>query len=215
MLSGPSPADSGALTGIAGYTALAALVVVVPGADTLVVVRNTLSGGHRSAIRTTTGVCAGLAAWALLSSAGLAAAVAASPTLFAVLRAAGAAYLVYLGTQALVAASRAVTEPELPAGRDWRQGALTSLGNPKVGVFYTSLLPQFLPAHGSALAPAALLASIHIALSFLSLLAYGVLVARMGDILRERRWRKVLERSAGVALCAIGLWLMVAAVTEI
>jgi threonine/homoserine/homoserine lactone efflux protein len=203
------------LTGLAGYTALAALVVAVPGADTLVVVRNTLSGGPRSAVRTTTGVCMGLAAWALLSSAGLAAAVAASPTLFAVLRAAGAAYLVLLGVQALMAANRTAAESELPSGRDWRQGALTSLGNPKVGVFYTSLLPQFLPTHGSALGPATLLASIHIALSFLSLLAYGVLVARMGDVFRTGRWRRVLERGAGTALCAVGLWLMVSAVTGI
>jgi threonine/homoserine/homoserine lactone efflux protein len=200
------------LADIAGYTALAGLVVVVPGADTLVVVRNTLSGGPGSAVRTTTGVCTGLAAWALLSSAGLAAAVAASPTLFAMLRVAGAAYLVLLGVQALVAASRAA-EPELPVGRDWRQGALTSLGNPKVGVFYTSLLPQFLPSHGSALGAATLLASIHIALSFLSLLVYGVLAARMGDIFREGRWRKVLERCAGTGLCAVGLWLIVSAVT--
>ncbi|MEU9210514.1 LysE family translocator [Streptomyces sp. NPDC048415] len=199
------------MTDIAGYTALACLVVVVPGADTLVVVRNTLSGGSGSAVRTTTGVCTGLAAWALLSSAGLAAAVAASPTLFAVLRVAGAVYLVLLGAQAIIAGSR-VAEPELPAGRDWRQGALTNLGNPKVGVFYTSLLPQFLPSHGSTLGAAALLASIHIALSFLSLLAYGVLAARMGHIFREERWRKVLERCAGTALCAVGLWLMVSAV---
>ncbi|KPI00268.1 Lysine exporter protein (LYSE/YGGA) [Actinobacteria bacterium OK074] len=203
------------MTGIAGYTAVAGLVVLVPGADTLVVVRNTLRGGSGSAVRTTAGVCAGLVAWALLSSAGLAAAVAASPTLFAVLKAAGAAYLVYLGVQALISSSRpAATEPVLPAGRDWRQGALTSLGNPKVGVFYTSLLPQFLPSHGSPLAASVLLAAIHIALSFLSLIAYGVLASRMGDIFRKEKWSRVLETTAGVALCAIGLWLLVSAVAE-
>lgn len=199
------------MTGIAGYTVVAGLIVIVPGADTLVVVRNTLRGGSGSAVRTTVGVCAGLAAWALLSSAGLAAAVAASPTLFALLKVAGAAYLVYLGVQALISSSRAVAEPAMPAGRDWRQGALTSLGNPKVGVFYTSLLPQFLPSHGSPLAASALLAAIHITLSFLSLIAYGVLASRMGDIFRQEKWRRVLESTAGAALCAVGLWLMTSA----
>ncbi|QOV36603.1 LysE family translocator [Streptomyces ferrugineus] len=199
--------------------------MIIPGADTLVVVRNTLSGDFRSAVRTTVGVCAGLVAWALMSSIGLATALAASPTLFNLLRAAGAAYLVYLGVQALVAARRTGTpdaarqagREEAPArsGRDWRQGALTSLGNPKVGVFYTSLLPQFIPADGSSLSSSLLLAAIHVALSFLSLLAYAAIVARMGDVFRKDGWRRVLETVAGAALVAVGLWLMVSAVTGI
>ncbi|MDK1343289.1 LysE family translocator [Streptomyces sp. 378] len=199
--------------------------MIIPGADTLVVVRNTLSGDFRSAVRTTVGVCAGLVAWALMSSIGLATALAASPTLFNLLRAAGAAYLVYLGVQALVAARRTGTpdavrqtgRAEAPArsGKDWRQGALTSLGNPKVGVFYTSLLPQFIPADGSSLSSSLLLAAIHVALSFLSLLAYAAIVARMGDVFRKDGWRRVLETVAGAALVAVGLWLMVSAVTGI
>lgn len=206
--------------------AVAGLVVIIPGADTLVVVRNTLSNDFRSAVRTTAGVCAGLVAWALMSSIGLATALASSPTLFNLLRAAGAAYLVYLGVQALVTARRTGTPdaarrtereaaPPPRSGREWRQGALTSLGNPKVGVFYTSLLPQFIPADRPSLSASLLLAAIHVALSFLSLLAYAAIVARMGDVFRKDGWRRVLETVAGAALIAVGLWLMVSAVTRI
>ena len=215
---------------ISGYVAVAGLLVIIPGADTLVVVRNTLSGDFRSAVRTTVGVCAGLVAWALMSSIGLATALAASPTLFDLLRAAGAAYLMYLGVQALVAARRTAAPGAVPgaapgttseaarsprSGKDWRQGVLTSLGNPKVGVFYTSLLPQFIPAEGSSLSSSVLLAAIHVALSFLSLLTYAVIVSRMGDVFRKDGWRRVLEAVAGAALVAVGSWLMASAVTGI
>ena len=211
---------------ISGYVAVAGLLVIIPGADTLVVVRNTLSGDFRSAVRTTVGVCAGLVAWALMSSIGLATALAASPTLFDLLRAAGAAYLMYLGAQALVAARRTAAPGAAPgttseaarsprSGKDWRQGVLTSLGNPKVGVFYTSLLPQFIPAEGSSLSPSVLLAAIHVALSFLSLFTYAVIVSRMGDVFRKDGWRRVLEAIAGAALVAVGSWLMASAVTGI
>ncbi|WP_030020010.1 LysE family translocator [Streptomyces monomycini] len=194
-----------------GYTTVAGLIVVSPGADTLVVIRNALHGGGRSAVQTAAGVCIGLVAWAVASVAGLSAVLAASPALFTAIKIAGAAYLVFLGIRAIVSARRPIGDLDTPTRLNWRQGALTSLGNPKVGVFYTSFLPQFIPAGSGSLPVSLTLAGIHIALSFLCLCAYALLVLRLGNIFKRDGWRRALETVGGGALCAIGIWLVVSA----
>ncbi|MDT0455844.1 LysE family translocator [Streptomyces sp. DSM 41527] len=200
------------MTNFIGYIAVAGLIVVSPGADTLVVIRNALHGGARAAVQTAAGVCTGLVAWAVASVAGLSAVLAASPALFTAIKIAGAAYLVFLGIRAIASARRPLGDVDTPTQLNWRQGAVTSLGNPKVGVFYTSFLPQFIPAGNGSLPVSLTLAGIHIALSFLCLCGYALLVLRLGNIFKRDGWRRALETVGGGALCAIGTWLVVSAV---
>ena len=129
------------------FIGLAVVVIVTPGQDTALTVRNTLAGGRRAGLLTAAGVVCGQAVWAFAASVGIAALLVASEPAFVALKLAGAAYLVYLGGQALHAAIRrraAVHRGTTTAtGRELRQGLLSDLGNPKMAVFFSSLLPQF------------------------------------------------------------------------
>jgi len=91
----------------AAFLGVSLLVIVTPGQDTALTIRNTLAGGRRGGVFTALGVVSGQLTWALATSAGLAAVLVASQPAFTALRLAGAVYLVLLGLQALVAAVRA------------------------------------------------------------------------------------------------------------
>src|ERR1043166_2504971 len=138
----------------AAFLGVSLVVIVTPGQDTALTIRNTLSGGRRDGTRTAFGVASGQVTWALAASAGVSALLLASKPVFTALRIAGAAYLVFLGAQALLAAVRGRTAAHTaPRGSAaYRQGLLSNLGNPKMVVFFTSLLPQFASSFGGRLA---------------------------------------------------------------
>jgi threonine/homoserine/homoserine lactone efflux protein len=188
------------------FLVLAAVVIVVPGPDTALTVRNTLLGGRRNGIRTAAGVSSGQAVWTLATSAGVAALVAASQPLFTALRVAGAAYLVWLGLHGLHAAIRGRRSPGTLSGSSrsgYRQGLLSNLGNPKMAVFFTSLLPQFSSGFAELLALG--LAFCTLTLAWLS--AYAAAVARAQHALRRPRTQRALDALTGVTLVAFGVRL--------
>ena len=189
------------------FLAISALVIVTPGQDTALTIRNALLGGRRAAVFTALGVSAGQALWALATAAGVAALLAASEPVFVALRLAGAAYLIWLGVQGLVSALRR-QNPEhvhectsLRARVALRQGLVSNLGNPKMAVFFLSLLPQF----GGSFAALLALGLVFSCLTLVWLTAYGAAVARAGDFLRRSRVRRALDAAMGVVLVALGL----------
>jgi threonine/homoserine/homoserine lactone efflux protein len=200
---------------LAAFLGVAVLVIVTPGPDTALTIRNTLLGGRPAGIATALGVVAGQAVWALATSVGLVALLLASEPAFAAVRIAGAAYLIYLGLQALVAAfrpggnGRVVAGPrrDLPTRTAVRQGLISNLGNPKMAAFFPSLLPQFVPAGDPAFLPLLLLGLVFCSLTFVWLSAYAVVVARAGDLLRRSRVRRAMEAVTGAVLVALGLRL--------
>ena len=189
---------------VLAFTALAAVVIVTPGQDTALTIRNTLRGGRRAGVRTAAGVAAGQACWALATSLGLAALLAASEPLFLAIRLAGAAYLVWLGVGALAAAIRR-REPAAAGprrGAPFRQGLVSNLGNVKMAVFFTSLLPQF---GGTTVAALLLLGLLFAAMTLAWLSAYAAAVARAGRFLLRGRVRRVLDAVTGTLLVALGV----------
>jgi threonine/homoserine/homoserine lactone efflux protein len=191
------------------FLGLAAVVIVTPGQDTALTIRNTLTGGRRAGVSTAAGVAAGQATWTLAAAAGVAALLQASEPAFLAVRLAGAAYLVYLGAQTLLAAVRgrrpAHRPPSATRRRSFRQGLLSNLGNPKMAIFFTSLLPQF----GASFPVMLALGLAFCALTLVWLTAYSVVLARAGDILRRPRVRRILDAVTGAALAAFGLRLAV------
>jgi threonine/homoserine/homoserine lactone efflux protein len=185
----------GALT----FLLVAVVVIVTPGQDTALTIRNTLVGGRRDGVSTAVGVAVGQAMWAMAAAAGLAAVIVASEPAFVALRVVGAAYLVWLGVRSLLAAWRRAPREAPRAGRraPFRQGVLSNLGNPKMAVFFTSLLPQFATSFASLLAHGI----VFVALT----LAWLTFVAHVGSVLR--RLRRVVEAVTGVVLVALGLRL--------
>jgi threonine/homoserine/homoserine lactone efflux protein len=189
---------------LAAFLGVSAVVIVTPGQDTALTIRNTLLGGRRAGVGTAFGVVGGQLAWALATSAGLAALLLASAPLFTAIRLAGAAYLVVLGAQALAAAVRGRPHEDRVHRRrssSVRQGLLSNLGNPKMAVFFTSLLPQFAASFTGMLSLGLLFAAL--TLSWLSL--YALAVARASGLLRKTRVRRALDAVTGLALVALGL----------
>lgn len=130
------------------FLGVATLIIVSPGPDTALVVRNTLLSGRRAGAATVLGVICGIAAWAIAAAVGLAAILNTSAVTFTALKLAGAAYLVALGVLTLRGPGSQSTADRgggtsLTARRAWTLGWLSASLNPKLGVFFLTLLPQF------------------------------------------------------------------------
>lgn len=202
------------ITHFAAFLGVSALVIVTPGQDTALTIRNALFGGRRSAAFTALGVSAGQAVWAIATAAGLAAVLSASEPAFLAVRLAGAAYLVYLGAQALhgalgrgsghasISPARRVT-PRVAL----RQGVISNLGNPKMAVFFTSLLPQFASSGRPSFSALLLLGLLFSTMTLVWLTGYGLAVAKAGDFLRRPGIRRLLDAFTGAVLVALGLRL--------
>jgi threonine/homoserine/homoserine lactone efflux protein len=199
------------------FLGISILVIATPGPDTALTVRNALLGGRRGGVFTALGVAAGQAIWALATSVGIVALLVASEPVFLAVKLAGAAYLVVLGGQALWGAlqpGEAILVGTDGAARRcltpllaFRQGVISDLGNPKMAVFFTSLLPQFAPEGGATFAGLAMLGLIFAILTFSWLALYAVVVATAGDVLRRPRIRRAIEGVTGAVLVALGLRL--------
>jgi threonine/homoserine/homoserine lactone efflux protein len=188
---------------VLAFLGVSALVIVTPGQDTALTIRNTLLGGRRGGVLTAAGVASGQAFWTLAASLGLAALLSASEPAFLAVRLVGAAYLVFLGLQMLLGAGRhSAAQPRRWAG-PYAQGLLSNLGNPKMAVFFTSLLPQFGDSFPSLLA----LGLVFCSMTFVWLTAYAFAVARAGDVLRRPAVRRAFDAVLGVVLVALGLRL--------
>lgn len=191
------------------FLAVGALALLVPGPDTFVVMRTALADGARAGTWAAAGSASGNLVWGAASAVGVAALLAASGAAFSALKLAGAAYLVYVGVQALRAAARG--ESLAPAGDDtgpasaaaFRRGLTSDLLNVKVGLFWTALVPQFVAPDSSAVLPAAMVVAMS-SMAFAWLTAYAHLAARLSRTLRQRRSSQVVNGTVGAVLLALG-----------
>jgi threonine/homoserine/homoserine lactone efflux protein len=197
-----------------GFLLISAFVITTPGPDTAMTVRSTLLGGRAAGFATSLGVALGLNIWALATSVGLVAVLIASEPVFNAIRLAGAAYLVWLGLQSLYAAFKPVASaqqnvsadgPRLRPAAAFRQGLLSDLGNPKIAVFFASVLPQFAPDGQGMLSHLALLGLIFSAMTLVWLTLYATVIASLGDAFRRSRIRRVVEGMMGATLVGLGM----------
>jgi threonine/homoserine/homoserine lactone efflux protein len=196
---------------LAAFFGISVLVIVTPGQDTALTIRNSLLGGRTAGVFTALGVSAGQALWALATSVGIAALIVAFEPAFVALKLAGAAFLVYLGAQALYSALRGRSHDGpihggrtgLASGLALRQGLISNLGNPKMAVFFTSLLPQFAGSFSALLA----LGLAFCTMTFVWLTAYAFAVAKAGDVLRRPAIKRAFDVVLGAVLVALGLRL--------
>jgi RhtB (resistance to homoserine/threonine) family protein len=198
------------------FVGIAALVIVAPGPDTVVVTKNALLHGRRAALATSLGVNTGLLIWTLAAALGVAAVVRESAVAFTVLKLVGAVYLVWLGFQALRAAPRHAApdalhttgqNPRVGALLGYRQGLLSNLGNPKIAVFFTGLLPQFVSPGKPVLEPFLLLGGLFVLMTVVWLCGYALVAARASALLGRPRVRAALDGVTGVVLAGLGVRL--------
>jgi threonine/homoserine/homoserine lactone efflux protein len=197
------------------FVGVSALVIVTPGQDTALTIRSTLLGGRRAGVLTALGVSTGQAVWTLAASIGITALLLASEPAFLAVKLAGAAYLVFLGAQMLVRAARGSSHPtHVRAARDgltsraaFQQGVVSNLGNPKMAVFFTSLLPQFAPESEPRFAVFLALGLCFCAMTAAWLTGYAFAVSRAKDVLVRSRVRRAIDALTGIVLVALGLRL--------
>lgn len=194
--------------------AISAVVIVTPGQDTALTVRNSFAAGQAGGIATAFGVASGQMVWAIATSLGVVAVLSASEAVFSAIKLAGAAYLMFLGLQSLRAAilSPRHTSSDHTTGsirlsprKGFLQGVISNLGNPKMAAFFASLLPQFIPQGGAAFLSSLLLGLIFCTMTLLWLTTYAVFVEKAGKILRRPKVRRSLEGITGMTLVGLGL----------
>ena len=196
------------------FLGVSIVVIVTPGPDTAPTIRNTVRGGRAAGIGTALGVSTGQLIWAVATSLGLVAVLLASEPIFRAVRLAGAAYLIWLGVQSLHAAftTRRPSAPDdTPCGERlssraaFAQGIVNNLGNPKMVVFFASVLPQFTAPGQGMVSALALLGLVFSILTFVWLAAYATTLSTAGRVLGVSRVRRSAEAVSGIVLIGLGI----------
>ena len=200
------------LQNLISFTILAGLLTMLPGLDTAQVLRSVTIGGKSSAYATVAGILTGVWIWGAAAALGISALLVASHIAYTAVKWAGAAYLIYLGIKMLWE-SRKITHETVQAKiadktsnrKAFNRALLINLTNPKTGVFYIAILPQFLPEEFPALVGGLLLATIHNALTLIwfTLMIYGASFAK--ETLQNPKVQKIIERASGIALIGFGI----------
>jgi threonine/homoserine/homoserine lactone efflux protein len=205
------------LASLTAFTIAAALLTITPGLDTALVLRTATVEGPKHAWAAAIGIVSGVLVWGLVAAAGLGIVLLASEFAYQALQIAGAAYLAYLGCKLLFSRRQpAATAAEVPeaAGSAWGwfgRGLLTNLLNPKVGLFYVTFMPQFIPAEANVFLFGALLALIH---DVLGILWFTLLIAATRPLtgwLRRPAVTLWLDRATGGLFLGFGARLAIEA----
>jgi threonine/homoserine/homoserine lactone efflux protein len=201
------------------FTFAAGLLTITPGLDTALVLRTAAVEGRKQALFAGVGICFGCLFWGIAASFGLGALLAVSGFAYNVLRIVGAIYLGYLGIKLLIRAfastsSNRAAEPVLREDKSggnslWlKRGLLTNLLNPKVGVFYLSFLPQFIPTGVQLWSFSVLLALVHATEGLLWFLLLTNATELLSGWLKQRRVVKALDSAMGAIFIGFGLKLV-------
>lgn len=199
---------------ILGFTLTALLLTLTPGMDTALVLRTAAVEGGRKAMQAGGGIVTGVLVWGVVAALGLGALLAVSRLAYTFLQIAGAAYLLWLGWKLLSSAlktrpAQSTGDPALVRDERWfLRGLLTNLLNPKVGVFYVSLLPQFVPADVPVIRFSVLLAGIHAAMGLFWFAALVLATRPLARWLCRPTVTHSLDALTGLALMAFGLRLV-------
>ncbi|MBP2403043.1 LysE family translocator [Streptomyces syringium] len=199
------------------FALVVGLLTLTPGLDTALVLRTAALGRRRRAWGVVLGIQTGILVWGALTSLGVTALLTASQMAYEILRWAGAVYLLWMGARMLIDAWRGIRTDgtgEAQALKEaetlyegWRQGALTNLLNPKVGVFYVAVLPQFIPAGAPHFTTGLLLTCVHILLGLLWSMALIAFAQALRGWLQRPAARRALDRVTGTVIAGFGLKL--------
>jgi threonine/homoserine/homoserine lactone efflux protein len=193
------------------FLPVAALLTIVPGPATALVVQSAFRGGRGEALRTVAGNSLGILIWALFAAFGLAAVVAASGEAFTVMKVACGVVLVYLGAQAVWRSRRrdapTGTVPA-PARRPFQAGVATSISNPKLAVFFVALFPQFVPAGEPVLPYALAMVALQVATDVVYYSGLAWMVVRARRAFASGPLMPWVERVTGTVMVGLGLRVM-------
>ncbi len=196
---------------LTAFTLAAGIVTMTPGLDTTLVLRTATVEGRRPAVAASAGIILGVLTWGVIAALGLGALLAASDVAYTALRWIGGGYLVWIGLRMILHPHDPphITPSKPRKGSGWfRRGLLSNLLNPKVGAFYVTFLPQFLPPGVEIVSFSVLLAAIHAAET---VVWFALLIAATRPLaawLRHPAVTRALDRLTGGVLIAFGLRLV-------
>jgi threonine/homoserine/homoserine lactone efflux protein len=202
------------------FAVAAGLLTITPGLDTALVLRTAAVEGPRRAMMAAAGICLGLLTWGFTASVGIGALLSASRVAYNVLRISGACYLIFLGTKMFLRqpssfcdlgseSIRVQTESVRGTAPRWfARGFLTNILNPKVGVFYITFLPQFIPSGVAPTTFSMFLATVHAAEGIIWFLILTLATRSLSSWLQRPKIVKTLDRTTGTILAGFGLKLI-------
>ena len=204
------------------FVVAAGLLTITPGLDTALVLRTAAVEGPRCAMFAGVGICAGCLTWGFAASAGLGALLSVSSIAYSILKIVGAGYLIFLGAQLLrhrpfsvsslgeiLPASAHASHDRVSTTRWFMRGFLTNLLNPKVGVFYVTFLPQFIPSEVHVVLFSMLLTAIHATQGILWFSVLTLATRPLTAWLRRPRVARALDQVTGAVLVGFGLKLII------
>ena len=192
------------------FAGVSLLLAVTPGPDMAVVTKNALAHGRRGVVLTTSGIGLALVVWVTATAIGLSALLRTSGGVLFALKLVGACYLAYLGIRALLDSRQRPTDllagvpAAAPAGGVFRQGFLSAISNPKLGVFFVTFLPQFVLPGQPVLARLLELGVTFAVIGWIWMNVYGIFVTRLRDVITTPRVRQWMQRVTGVVLLGFG-----------
>lgn len=191
------------------------ILTLTPGLDTALVIRNTTRGGFQDGAITSFGICLGLFVHATFSALGISVVLTQSAELFSVVKAIGAAYLIWLGLSSLrslrKASSMAVEQSvvnKTSGKRSLREGFLSNVLNPKTAVFYLAFLPQFINPEYSPFAQSMLMAAIHFVIAMIWQCGLSGMLNSAKSLLKSAKFTQWMEATTGVVLIGLGVKLL-------
>lgn len=199
------------------YISIAAMMVIIPGADTMLLVKNTLSYGTKAGRYTVLGMVTGLSFWTLIAILGLSVVIAQSVILFNTIKYLGAAYLIYLGIKSFFAksvfsleemkeqANSPVNSSSTHNKESFMQALLSNVLNPKTVLVYITIMPQFIDLNGHINQQLILLASILTLLAVLWFLTLVYVIDYAKKWLNNSKFQKAFQKSTGIILVGFGV----------
>ncbi len=190
------------------FSFAALLLTITPGLDTALILRTACAEGGKKAFLTTLGIDTGCFIWGGLVALGLGALLAVSEIAYTILKVCGAAYLCWLGVQLLVRPRSSFSHGDgnISSHGNWFfKGMLGNVLNPKMGIFYVSFLPQFIPAGHSPLIWTFILVCIHVAIGTMWSIMLILSTRFASEILKKSNVVRIMDRATG------GLFLFFAA----
>ena len=197
-------------TTLIAFAGVSLLLAVTPGPDMAVVTKNALAHGRRGVVLTTSGIALALVVWVTATAVGLSALLRTSAEALFILKIVGACYLAYLGIRTLIESRRrppdllAGTPPAAPGHAVFRQGFLSALTNPKLGVWFVTFLPQFVLPGQSVFSRLLELGIVFAVIGWTWMNVYGLFVSRLREIITAPRVRQWMDRVTGVVLLGFG-----------
>lgn len=183
------------------FTLAATLLTLTPGLDTALILRTATVEGRKQGLRAALGINAGCLLWGAAVAFGLGALIAVSELAYNILKYCGAAYLAWLGLNMLLRPRQSLApagENGQRAGNWFFKGMMGNLLNPKVGIFYVSFLPQFIPQGQPLVAWTFGLVSIHVVLGLLWAMALISATRPLAGLLRREKVINWMDRATGL-----------------